>query len=282
MAIDKQTVPGSRTTAVKAAKPKSEVPSVEKALDVLELLSQSPRGLTMNEIIAALGRTMGEVYRIVVYLAKRGYVAQNPDTDRWDLTLKLFELSHDHNPTNHLLKHAVPILERTSFRTDQSCHMAVLSDTSVLVIASVPSPRPAGYSVRTGAMFPLMNTSSGVVLLTYLAPNRQSRLLASFRPADQEILRQRIGKITGCGFERLQSVMVHGVENLCAPVFDRDGVVASLTVGYLDQIDQRSGPDDALHEVITAANDLTQALGGRHPSKPLTFGQGDDDPDAAS
>lgn len=282
MAINKQTKSGSDTAPAKGTKPKSDVPSVEKALDVLELLSRSPKGLTMNEIVVALGRTMGEVYRIVVYLAKRGYVVQSPDTDRWDLTLKLFELSHDHNPTNHLLKHAVPILERTSFRTEQSCHMAVLSDASVLVIASVPSPRPAGYAVRTGAVFPIMNTSSGVVLLAYLAANRQSRLLAGFRPDDRASLQQRIGTIAGCGFERRQSAMVHGVENLSAPVFDRDGVVATLTVGYLDQIDQRAGPDEALQEVIAAANDLTNALGGRPPGQRSASGQGGNDTDITS
>ena len=258
-------VDGGQMAASTGKKPKSDVPSVEKALDVLELLSRSPRGMTMNEIIAALGRTMGEVYRIVIYLAKRGYVDRHPDTDRWDLTLKLFELSHHHNPTNHLLKHALPLLERISFRTEQSCHLAVLSEASVLVVASIPSPRPAGYGVRTGAIFPLMNTSSGVVLLTYLDPDRRDRIVASVRPSNRQILGERISKIAECGFERRESAMVNGVLNLCAPVFGRDGVAATVTLGYIDQVDQRMGPDEALREVIAAANDLSEALGGRLP-----------------
>ncbi len=61
---------------------KSEVPSVEKALDVLELLAEEPLGLTMNEIVLALDRTMGELYRILVYLSRRGYLVQDVASDR--------------------------------------------------------------------------------------------------------------------------------------------------------------------------------------------------------
>ncbi|WP_421724971.1 helix-turn-helix domain-containing protein [Bauldia sp.] len=85
-----------------ARKGKSAVPAVEKALDVLEVLADAPDGLTMNEIVERLGRTMGEIYRVVVYLAERGYLSQDPGTSRYALTLKLFELSHHHDPTEAL------------------------------------------------------------------------------------------------------------------------------------------------------------------------------------
>ena len=103
-------------------KEKSTVPAVEKALDVLELLAGSPLGLTMNEIVDGLGRKMGEVYRVVVYLADRGNEVQDAATNRYALTLKLFELSHRHDPTARLINGALPMLERIASRTNQSCH----------------------------------------------------------------------------------------------------------------------------------------------------------------
>ena len=148
-------------------KQKSPVPSVQKAFDVLELLAGSEEGLTMNEITETLDRTMGELYRIVVYLTERRYLVQNSDSGRYSLTLKLFELSHRHDPTERLITRAQPILEKIAARTEQSCHIGVLNRNNVLVLSSVQSPRPAGYSVRTGALFPVDRTSSGHVILAF-------------------------------------------------------------------------------------------------------------------
>lgn len=241
---------------------KPDVPSLEKALDVLELLSTSPQGLTMNEIANELNRTMGELYRIVISLSNRGYISQDPDTNRYDLTLQLFELSHRHNPTDRLVKYALPILEKLAYRTEQSCHLAVLHQTSILVLASVPSPRKAGYSVQAGAVFPIINTSSGIVILSFMPKDTQSRFLSSFNHAEQEVLKKRIHQITHLGFEQREGTLVYGITNLSAPVFDRNGIVAAVTMAYIGQVNQRTGPSEALDEVRAGARELTTLLGG--------------------
>src|ERR671937_231404 len=77
------------------------VPALDKGLDVLELLTREAAGLSLNEIARALGRTSSELFRMVVALARRGYIEQR-DGDRYILTLKLFELAHRHKPIKSL------------------------------------------------------------------------------------------------------------------------------------------------------------------------------------
>lgn len=241
---------------------KSTVPAVEKALDVLELLAGEPLGLTMNEIIEALGRTMGELYRIVVYLSERGYIEQDKATARYTLTLQLFELSHRHDPTERLLRHAIPLLERIASTTEQSCHLGVISRHSVLILASVQSPRPAGYAVRTGAVFPLAQTSTGMIILAFADEAVQRAYLSSLKPAERTDARQRLERIRVRGFEDRMSAVVDGVRNLSAPVFSSQGVMCAITTGYVGQIQQSMSPEDALREIRTAANQLSSMLGG--------------------
>lgn len=241
---------------------KSDVPAVEKALDVLELLSEKPNGLTMNELTGALSRSMGEIYRIVIYLASRGYLQRDTETDKYTVTLRMFELSHRYEPTDNLLKLATPVLERISFRTEQSCHLAVLYQMSVLVLASIPSPRPAGYSVKTGSVFPFLRTSSGAVILSFLEQNQRDRYLASLPPGDQSALIERIGRIRANGFEKAPSSLVHGVTSISAPVFSRDGVIAAVTSGFVLQADQRSSLEDMQVEIRDSARYLSEHLGG--------------------
>lgn len=242
-------------------KKKSTVPAVEKALDVLELLTETPTGMTMNEIIDALNRTMGEVYRVVIYLTERGYLQQDPQTSRYALTLKLFELSHRHDPTERLIHAALPLMERIAARTSQSCHLGVLNRDNVLVLTSVQSPLPAGYAVRTGALFPLSQTSSGYVILAFSDEDTQARHIACQPDAAREAFRARLARIRTNGFEDVSSTMIAGVRNLCVPVFDTRGVVAAITSGFIQQLGQSATPEDTLATIRLTALDLSRALG---------------------
>lgn len=244
-------------------KAKSAVPSVEKAFDILELLADVEDGLTMNEMVDALGRTMGEIYRIVVYLTERGFLTQNLDTSKYALTLKLFELSHRHDPTERLISRSIPILERIAAQTEQSCHLGVLNRDNVLVLASVQSPRPAGYSVRPGALFPVDRTSSGHVILAFSTDDVQTRYMDGLPKADRAEVRKRLTAIQTRGYEDTPSTMITGVRNLCVPVFDSRGITAAITTGYISQTDQKVSAEDALATLRSSALELSQKLGFR-------------------
>ena len=252
------------------AKIKASVPAVEKALDVLELLAETPGGLTMNEIVDALGRTMGEIYRVVVYLAERDYLRQNPDTNRYGLTLKLFELSHRHEPTERLIRAGLPVLEGIAARTNQSCHLGVLNRDNVLVLASVQSPLPAGYSVRTGALFRAENTSSGHVILAHSRREEQERHIDRCSPSERNHIQTRLARIREDGFEDTASTMIVGVRNLCVPVFDARGVTAAITSGFIEQLGDSASPEVTLSIMRRAAAELSRSLGFRGSPVPDT------------
>lgn len=250
-------------------KNKSPVPSVEKAFDVLELLAETGDGLTMNDMTDALGRTMGEIYRIVVYLTERGYLSQDDKSNRYALTLKLFELSHRHDPTERLITKAQPILEHIAAHIEQSCHLGVLNRGNILVLTSVQSPRPAGYAVRTGALFNVERTSSGHVILAFSPPDRQKSYLARLPKDQRAALAKRFKKIRSFGYEDTPSTMISGVRNLCAPVFDSQGIAAAITSGFVSQTDQATDAEAALKMLRASALELSESLGFRATESPF-------------
>ena len=245
----------------KTSKNKSSVPSVEKAFDVLELLSAHADGLTMNEIVEALGRTMGELYRIVLYLAERGYLEQNPSTLRYSLTLGLYELSHRHPPMERLLREAVPVLERIAALSEQSCHLGVLNRANVLILASVASPRPAGYSVRTGSVFAAHKTSTGMVILAHSDQDAQKRFLNRLSSDLRTEARRRLNEISERGYDDFESELVAGVRNLSSPIFDSRGIVGAITSGYIKQLDPKTTPEETLQIIRENAALLSRSLG---------------------
>src|SRR5271163_4395689 len=105
-------------------------PALEKGLDVLELLAHQPAGLTKSQMARELDRTVSEIFRMLLCLERRGYIAQLSE-ERYSLTLKLFKLVQEHPPTERLIVDALPIMQRLAHDTAQSCHMGSIESDHV-------------------------------------------------------------------------------------------------------------------------------------------------------
>ena len=68
--------------AISKPNPNYSAPALEKGLDILELLSEQEAGLTQSEIARGLGRSIGEIFRMLMVLRDRGFVSQDPRSDR--------------------------------------------------------------------------------------------------------------------------------------------------------------------------------------------------------
>ena len=62
----------------------------------------------------------------------------------------MFELAHRQPPVRRLLAVAMPRMHALARETSQSCHLVVLHDHRILVLAQVDSPEAMGFSVRLG------------------------------------------------------------------------------------------------------------------------------------
>src|SRR2546422_6132602 len=69
-------------------------PALEKGLDILELLASISEALSHREIAGRLGRTVNEVFRMLVCLEERGYISRTGSDERYKLTLRLRSEEH--------------------------------------------------------------------------------------------------------------------------------------------------------------------------------------------
>jgi len=242
------------------------VPALEKGLEVLEVLATMPTGLNVTALAARLGRSTGELYRIVQYLEHRGYIDRNRENDVYSLSFRLFQLSHEHPPIRSLAVCAVPVMDALAVEIGQSCHLAVLNRTNAVIVAQVDSPLPIRYSVRLGASFPVWETSSGLMLSAFLKPGPQVELVAQVArliTADElaEFERHLI-EVKHQGYEQRESLMIGGITNLSRPVVNHVGdLVAVLTVPFLAQRGNTVSLENAATGLAEAAITVSRALG---------------------
>ena len=243
-------------------------PALDKGLDILELLSSVSEALSHTEIASRLGRTVTEVFRMLVCLEERGYISRTGPDESYQLTLKLFEIAHRYHPLQRLIAQARPLVQRIASETGQSCHLAMLNHAEVVVVAQFDAPGNMGFSVRLGANIDLLNTSSGHVILAFQSDEVRARALGAWRfrsgkpiPAG---LSRHLHRIRRRGYEELASYQVRGVVNISYPVLNQHGeAVAAMTVPFLARIGHNIGPAQIREALSLASGALSSTIGGK-------------------
>jgi len=242
------------------------VPALEKGLDVCELLAREPDGLSVTEMSQRLGRSTGELYRLIQYLDWRGYLERDPDSDRYTLSMRMFRLSHEHPPVRSLTACAVPLMERLAVAIGQSCHLGVLDRASVVIVAQVDSPLPIRYSVRLGAQFPVWETSTGLLIAAHLEEGRRESLVELLErlvdPAELDVFVAKLDGVAAAGYEQRPSELIPGILNISRPIFDLNGqIAAALTVPFMELRMMQVGLEDVTAALARAAASISDALG---------------------
>lgn len=260
----------NEATPKTSAKRGYSVPAAEKALDIIEYMSDLPDGLTATELANQLGRSVHEIYRVMQVLEARGYLYRRADSDRYRLSMKLFELAHKSPSVRQLTDAALPVMQALAPTTMQSCHLAVLSGDEAMVVLQIDSPLPMRYSVMLGARFAFDETSSGVVIFAYsserMREQMDERMRAKGHADDIGSVHARAARIVASGYELRPSLAVGGVTNVSAPVFDYLGhIVAAITTPYVPQRAATVSQEDVLELTIEAGRRISANLGaGQH------------------
>jgi DNA-binding IclR family transcriptional regulator len=257
------------TTPVAEAEARAyAAPALEKGLDILETLCRSEQALTQKDLAQRLGRSVGEIYRMLSCLVNRNYVALVDETS-YGITTKLFELSHINPPTHRLLFEATPVMQRLASELDQSCHLTIYGQGKQVVLSKVDTPSGMGFAVRAGAELDVLISASGRVLLAFQDDEtRALRLEESLqrRPEqDDPQIHTVLEKIRVAGYESAPSVQVRGLWAVSFPILDTQGrAIAALTVPYAERIDQlqRKSIPEVTDALGAAAGTLSARIGG--------------------
>lgn len=217
---------------------KYSAPALEKGLDILELLAARGGPLTMSQMASELGRSVGELFRMIEALIRRGYLAEAESGEGLELTNKLFALALARAPVRSLLDHALPEMRKLTRTIGQSCHLAVTSDEQMVVIARVEAPGNEGYSVRVGNRRPLVASTSGLVLYAFQPPSIRAewrtRLARTVSNKSWKAFEARAAAARTKKYVRADSDVTRHIVDLSAPVMSEDAVAAALTCPYIE------------------------------------------------
>lgn len=241
-----------------------KAPALEKGLDILELLATVEQPLTLTGIVNRLGRSHGELFRMVQVLEYRGYLQQDPVTDGYSLTDRLFSLGIQQPRTRTLIEVALPVMRQLAIDCGQSCHLALHSLGEMVVVARMESSEQLGFSVRVGYRRPLMQAASGAVLYAFQPDDVRARweALLNPKPAPDELaaFRAHADEVRQRQVQLTPSQFVAGVVDISAPVLRGGAAAAALTMPYLEKLQPHVTKEVAAAAVRDAAARISAQL----------------------
>lgn len=219
---------------------KEKIKSIEKAVDLLELLSDNKKEMGITEIGKELHMGVSTVYRILTTLKCRGYIVQNQQTSKYMLGVKLFVLGCKVQSTTNLVKMVTPFLQRLSENTKETINFAILEGREAVCLSKIESQEMLKAGIEVGAKLPAHCTSLGKVLLAFL-PEQEFRMLynnneklPTFTPnsiSSVEELKRCLKKIKKQGYAIDEEEFKIGVNCLGVPIINNEGkAIASISV----------------------------------------------------
>lgn len=148
---------------------KGGVQSVERIFQLIEQLAAHPAGASLQRLAQETGLAKSTVHRLLASLVSLGYAAQEPETGRYRLTLKMFELSSGIVNSMEIMDVAKAHLERLSQRTGEAVHLVIRDARDIVYIYKTESG-PMRMSSRVGLRSPLYCTGVGKAILATLPP----------------------------------------------------------------------------------------------------------------
>ncbi|HEU5470727.1 MAG TPA: IclR family transcriptional regulator [Actinophytocola sp.] len=231
------------------------VRSVQRAIDILGLLTEAQPAISIAEIVRATGLAKTTVIRLVqtleqnglLWATAKGYMA-GPSLWRW---------AHLARGSWELPPETKELMRGLAARERETVNLYVVRDIYRVCVAQQESPQPLRHVVHVGDELPLWAGASSKVLLRDANPALLARIArGSPYGADYDkALRAHVDEAAVAGYAVSHGEREAGLSAVAVPVVGRTGsVVAALSL---------SGPtvrfpDERVSEFVTA---LTEVAG---------------------
>ena len=222
------------------------VPSIDRALSVLECLGQAQRGFSISEIGRQLRIPKSSAHLILTTLERRGFLQRNSQTGKYHFGLQLVSPSRSALENLDLREEAKPFLRSLMEESGLTVHMAVLERGEAVIIEKVEGPVLVRLASWIGRRLDVNCTGVGKVLIAFLPNDELDYLLRTKDFArhnsrtiiSKSALRRELTLVKLSGYALDKEEDEPGVSCIGAPVFDENGkVVAAISVaGTTSQI----------------------------------------------
>ncbi len=251
---------------------KDVVQSVDRALSILEVLSDYGEGIGITEISTKIDLHKSTVHRLLLTLMKKGYVEQNSHTNKYKLTLKLFELGNKLIEKMDIRSIAKPYLQQLKDITNEVVHLVVREGTEIVYIDKVESENKIRMHSRIGTRSPMYCTAVGKAIMAYLHEEEIESIwtkshikkLTKYTITDIIEMKDTLKRVRQQGYALDEEENELGIRCIGAPIFDHRGeICGAISISGPTIRVTKEKIENFKDSIIKISSNISQELGYR-------------------
>ncbi|HEX6820759.1 MAG TPA: IclR family transcriptional regulator [Candidatus Sulfotelmatobacter sp.] len=219
-----------------AVRPKRnyDITALQRGLRLLHLFSESPRGLTAKQVAALSRLPVSTVHRFLANLVTAGFLNRDGEGTH-HLGIACFSIGQAAVGQLDIRRLSLPYLRELNQQTRETIHLTVRHGLSAVYVEKLDSPEPVRIHSRIGAAVPLHCTAVGKVMLAYMPPEEQDRIISQIdlkrltpnSVGNVQELKTELYRVRKNGYAcDLEEHELH-IRCVAAPIWDHTGSVQS-------------------------------------------------------
>ncbi|GKX30662.1 IclR family transcriptional regulator [Vallitalea longa] len=249
--------------------------TVDRALTILEILSQEVNGLTAKEIEDKIELNKSTIHRLLVTLLNKGFVEKNNQTNRYIIGLKMVELSSIRLNNIELKTEALPYLREIAYKLNQPVQLATYLDGDAVFIEKIEPIHSIRVYSQIGKRLPVYCCSVGKALLLQWSDEKILNLLqglefTEFTPttltnSDSVLKEIQQARIDGYAIDNQEHEA--GIYCIASPIYDYRGeIIAAVSTAGTNKEFIENHEADIIIKVKHTAEKISKRMGYRSKS----------------
>lgn len=249
---------------------KYHIPILEKGMQVIELIAQNEKGLTVQSLVNSLNHSKTSIYRIVCSLEEMGYLRKNQETNSFSITKKLFKIGLSSLGTTTIIEHAYDPMRRLRDELRETVVLGTLMGTKIVILEQVIGSHHFSFILKPGMGVCLHASAPGKAMMANISEQERDEILSKIEytsytentitNTDDYI--QELTKVKNCGYGLDMGEELTGVRCIGAPIFNQAGKVAAAIwiTGPAERLSNEAIRDYS-NTVISCANEISEKMG---------------------
>ncbi len=253
-----------------ATQEKYNIPILTKGMELLELLSRNPQGMTLQEMVNDLKHSKTSVYRIVCSLDKMGYLRKDEITGSFFLTRKLFGMGLASLGSASIIEHSYDPMRRLRDKLKETVVLGTIMDDKIVILEQILGSRHFSFILKSGMDICLHSSAPGKVFLAFSESDDADNMIRNINfikfndntITNASALREELDKVHRSGYALDMGEELAGVRCIGAPIFNQSGqITASVWItGPAERITNDS-LEEYSRDVVACAEEISGRMG---------------------
>ncbi len=246
---------------------------LDRTFAILAVFTPQVPEWSATEIAREVFLPIPTVHRILMAIARHGYLRQDPDTKRFRLGPAALLLGQNAHAALDVRAQALPVLRELARTTGETSLLTGFNEEHDrgICVERVESTQPLRLSVSPGGNLPLHAGASQKALGAFLDANALERVLDKPREricrrtlVDRTEILAEFKRIRDVGWAKSDEETDVGVSGIAMPIFDSIGnVIFAIGVAGPSALFTAKHTEDFVRQTSRAWGDLARAIGAR-------------------